>query len=70
MIERTARRGFPSLPCILCGKEDGLTLYLQDADTFHCSECEEEFAADDVRQQIKEWSAVLAWIDAAPAVAD
>jgi len=68
---KTARRGFPSLPCILCGNADGhVTVSLDDVSQFHCNECNDDFDADAVRQQLAQWQAVLTWIDAAPRLED
>jgi hypothetical protein len=68
---KAVRRGFPSLPCILCGNADGnVTVSLEDVSQFHCNECGEDFDADDVRQFVGQWQAVLAWCDAAPAIQD
>jgi len=67
--KKPVRRGFSSLPCILCGNTDGnVTVSLDDVSQFHCNECGDDFDADAVRQQIAQWQAVLAWIDAAPTV--
>lgn len=67
----TVRRGFPSLPCILCGNADGnVTVSLEDLSQFHCNECGEDFDTAGVRQQLAQWQAVLAWCDQAPAVAE
>ncbi|HEY7308392.1 MAG TPA: hypothetical protein VH643_03415 [Gemmataceae bacterium] len=69
--KKPVRRGFPSLPCIRCGNTDGnVRLDLDDVDTFNCVECDEQFTAGDVRDFIGQWKAVLAWIDAAPVVAE
>ena len=59
-------RGF-LLPCPKCG-EAGATidLTLSDLETFHCQDCDTAFEAADVRAFIARWSAVLAWVDAAP----
>ncbi|HEY7309659.1 MAG TPA: hypothetical protein VH643_09910 [Gemmataceae bacterium] len=62
-----ARRGFPGIRCPLCGSEDVQTLALDELTTFRCAGCEDEYTAGDVRELLSAWSAVLAWIDAAPA---
>ncbi|HTU22862.1 MAG TPA: hypothetical protein VMG10_32785 [Gemmataceae bacterium] len=68
---KPARRGFPSLPCILCGNANGaVTVSLEDLGQFHCNECDEHFNADAVRQQLSQWQAVLTWCDQAPAVSE
>jgi len=66
---QATRKGFAHLPCILCGNADGnVTLALEDVSQFHCNECDEDFDADAVRQQIEQWRAVLDWCAAAPVV--
>lgn len=64
-----AGRGFGALPCPKCG-EDGacITLDLSDLETCHCPECDGDFGLGDVRDLISKWSAVLKWVDAAPAL--
>jgi hypothetical protein len=63
-----AGRGFKGLSCPLCGNADAtLRLYLDDCETVTCSECEEEFSLDVVRELVAAWTKVLAWVDAAPA---
>jgi hypothetical protein len=65
--KKPVRRGFLSLPCILCGNADGnVAVSLDDVSQFHCNECDGDFDADAVQQQIAQWQAVLAWIGAAP----
>ena len=67
--DKPVRRGFPSLPCILCGNADGnVTVSLYDVSQFHCGECGDDFDADAVRQQWQQWQAVLDWCGAAPSV--
>jgi hypothetical protein len=65
-----AARGFPELPCPLCGQADsGVQVELTDLTgetAFHCPACEADFGPDDVRQMISKWTAVLRWIDLAP----
>lgn len=61
-------RGFPSLPCVLCGNADGnVTVSLDDVSQFNCKECGGDFDAPTVRGHIALWQRVLAWIDTAPA---
>jgi hypothetical protein len=48
--------------CILCGEYDGVSLKLADGDSFTCSNCDNEFAVEDVREQVEAWSAMLAWV--------
>lgn len=61
-----ACRGFGSLPCPKCGAEATISVYLDELDTFHCCDCDEDFARDDVEAFIRQWQRVLAWIDTAP----
>lgn len=61
------KRGFGLLPCPMC--EDGgatMRLGLDDVNTFHCTECENEFTVNDVRSFIRAWEPVLEWIKTAP----
>lgn len=58
------------LRCILCGEESGLAVKLDDGDTFHCAECDQDFATDDVREQIEAWQRVLKWVRQCPARED
>lgn len=53
---------FPNLKCIKCPEQDGISLDLDDLDTFRCRHCEEEFTTADVQAHIGEWSAVLSWV--------
>jgi hypothetical protein len=66
MAENVAKRGL-LLPCPLCGEPDAcITLDLDDAETFHCRECDGEFTAQTVKRVIKDWTEVLDWIDTMP----
>ncbi|HWG42031.1 MAG TPA: hypothetical protein VN688_04535 [Gemmataceae bacterium] len=65
---KPVRRGFPALTCIKCGDaSNAVRVNLADASEFVC-ECGEEYTAEDVREFIGQWQAVLTWIDAAPAM--
>ena len=61
-----ARKGWGLLPCVKCGAETNMALYLDDLTTVRCGDCEEEIALADIRDLIARWSRVLAWVDAAP----
>jgi hypothetical protein len=55
------------LPCPLCGEQGAsISLYLDDMDTCHCRDCDNEFSLDTVRDLLAKWSRVLAWADSAP----
>jgi hypothetical protein len=67
--EAPSRRGFPDVRCIRCGDPDrAVSVDLHDVCTFRCSQCEEEFTAEDVRLQLRGWGEVLAWVASAPAL--
>jgi hypothetical protein len=56
-----------TLPCPKCGEEDAaVSLHLDDGETLHCRDCDNEFTLDDIRNFITRWQAVLAWVDAMP----
>jgi transposase-like protein len=64
-----ARRGFPDVHCLRCGNPDAaVSVDLHDVGSFRCSECQEEWTADDVRAQLRGWEAVLRWVESAPAL--
>jgi transcription initiation factor IIE alpha subunit len=65
MPSKEIRRGFPVV-CIRCGERETLSLSLDNATSFTCSDCDGEFTASDVRDVINEWGPVLSWIDSAP----
>lgn len=59
------------LPCPLCGEaEASINLYLhglEDPDAqFYCQACEGEFGENQIREIVRRWSKLLAWLDAAP----
>ena len=53
--------------CILCGSVGTI---LVDADTaeLHCSECGDDFHADDVDRVIEAWQRILPWVRSHPAL--
>lgn len=56
-----------TLPCPRCGELNASPiLHLSDGSTFSCQECEGEFTADALRDIIRRWAKVLAWVDAMP----
>lgn len=61
----TATTGF-AVRCIRCGAESCIRIALDDVQSFSCTECSEDFTADDVRTEIEEWTRVLAWIAQVP----
>lgn len=58
-----------AVACICCGKLATEVVISVDVDTaeVHCGECDSTFDADDVRQHIAAWEALLPWLDAHPA---
>lgn len=62
----TVTRGF-SIRCVCCGTADGYRqLFLEDLNTIRCTECEEEFSVDDLREQVSQSTRLLKWIDSVP----
>lgn len=63
------------LPCPCCG-EQRASIQLQLAclggqdNEFRCIECENEFTTAHLEDLIRRWTAVLAWIQTAPAIDD
>lgn len=58
-------RGF-NVTCIRCGNADAtVTLNLDDCDTFRCTECEEEWSVEDVREHVIFWARVIKWVESA-----
>jgi hypothetical protein len=58
--------------CIKCWNPDALvTMDLDGSGKFHCTECEEDFDRDEVRECLdamaRRWKRLLAWADAYPA---
>lgn len=53
---------FTGLTCILCGKDDCLSLDLDDLKTIRCRECEDEFTTEAVAEHIAKWQSVMAWV--------
>jgi hypothetical protein len=65
---KETKKGWGTLPCPLCGEQQATVhLDLTDLDTFHCCDCDSDFAAGDVRAFIERWTKVLAWLSAAGA---
>ncbi len=66
MGEDKTRRGF-DVPCIRCGEPGGVRVTLRDVACFDCAGCDAGFTADEVREGIRRWRVVLAWLAVAPA---
>jgi hypothetical protein len=67
MADTTTGRGL-LLPCPQCGEPNAcMLLDLSEGDRFSCQENDCEFRADDVRDLIKRWGPVLAWVEQMPA---
>jgi hypothetical protein len=45
-------------------------LDVHDVHTFHCTSCDAEFTADDVRAELARWTKLLTWLETAPALRD
>lgn len=65
-VATMAKRTNPCPSCPMCG-EKAVRICLQDDGEFHCSSCDAEFGVAEVREHIKQWERVLAWMDAMPA---
>ena len=69
-----ATRKGGTLPCPLCGEAEACIqldlseLHSEEACT--CTSCGNEFGLDFVRDVIRRWGKVLAWIDSAPTFTD
>ncbi len=62
----TTERGL-LLPCPLCGDAEARVLLdLSDLDTCSCTSCDADFSLDELAGRMKQWSALLAWRNAAP----
>jgi hypothetical protein len=62
----TKAKGFGTLPCPLCGEAQAtIHMDLTDCESFHCCDCDSDFAAADVRAFIERWRKVLAWCEMA-----
>jgi hypothetical protein len=58
------------LPCPCCGVQEAsieVKLYDLDGDAFRCCECSAEFSVACVRDLIRRWTKLLAWVETAPA---
>jgi transcription elongation factor Elf1 len=55
--------------CIRCGKPADEANIRVEAETgnIHCGDCDEEYTAEDVAEQIREWTTLLNWILKHPA---
>ncbi len=61
----TTRRGF-KVRCPSCGEEDTITVSVADVGELHCSQCDNDLTADDVREVIGAWQVLLQWLGTAP----
>ena len=60
------KRGFP-VQCLHCGDAGGsITMDVSDTSQFHCHACDTDFTADEVRDIMADWAALLAWAEQAP----
>jgi hypothetical protein len=62
----SAHLGDSGLRCLLCGEPNGISLYLNDLETVHCTHCEQDHTLSEVRDTIDQWALVLSWRDLAP----
>lgn len=53
--------------CPKCLEEAAVTLDLNDGDTLHCPECDEEYTVAAVRGLVDSWAKLLPWLEAHPA---
>jgi transcription elongation factor Elf1 len=65
-------RGFGPVCCPRCGEPNAcVSVELGDfsaGDALHCKDCDESFSLDLIRNIVKTWPRVLAWLDSAPAI--
>jgi hypothetical protein len=69
--EPRPERGFSGLRCPDCGAMDTLAVDLETLRVVcstDVSGCGEWFDADELREHIRDWSALLAWLEAAPLI--
>lgn len=64
---QTCRRGFPRLPCLLCGRRGSLAVILSDTRRIRCLGCGEEMALAAVKNVVGAWADVVEWLEKAPA---
>jgi hypothetical protein len=63
---QTVRRGFPDLPCILCGRRGSLAVVLSDTRRIRCLRCGEEISVEAVKNVLATWADVVEWLEKAP----
>ena len=56
--------GIKGVACIRCGAIDSVKVDVATLD-FSCSECSEDFTANDVHDFLSKWKNVLTWCDMA-----
>lgn len=69
MKTTTKTRGI-TVCCPKCNEPGTITVNVGDVSELHCTSCDEEITADDVRAIIRGWSKLLAWLDTAPELED
>lgn len=65
MSQQEPTRGFAHR-CPLCGEKDVLHVALDDVATLVCSVCGEELDVCHVREILRNWQVILAWLETAP----
>lgn len=65
MATTKTTRGF-AIRCPACGAKDSMTLNLRDVHDLCCADCSETITPDIIREFIRDWERLLAWLDTAP----
>jgi transcription elongation factor Elf1 len=68
---KPARRGFPGIICPFCGKEESVSVRLDDMtgdDAFSCRSCDTTWSRAWIEEMIGDWLRVLDWCDLAPEI--
>lgn len=58
-------KGF-SVPCLQCGEEGTVSVQVHDMEEFHCSNCDADYTAADVRATVGAWQRLLDFVESAP----
>lgn len=62
----TVKRGFPHIPCLLCGRKGSLAVVLSDTRRIRCLRCGEEISVEAVKGVLGVWVDVVDWLEKAP----
>jgi uncharacterized protein (DUF983 family) len=56
--------------CPVCGEKDSLVIKIYDVHDLLCNECGMEMTAEEFRERIAGWMAMLEWLESAPLLAE